>query len=206
MVFLVVLFLVGEIFIADAGAYDINRVLMPETVGVIQETASNQYAVCEDCPLSRPLSETEKPVPPPAKPLIAISFSSGTPIEHVKPAEEKHDEARVDEKRPIDEKKPITVYFDFDSSSLKGGEKQKLKAAYRDIEGKELRVVGYTCDLGPQVYNERLAVRRAESVARYLTALGVPEALIKVEGRGKCCYFDPTKRTVNRRVEINQQH
>lgn len=48
-----------------------------------------------------------------------------------------------------------------------------------------ISVVGYTDRLGSDAYNQLLSQRRAESVAEYLEAKGVPGALISAQGRGK---------------------
>jgi outer membrane protein OmpA-like peptidoglycan-associated protein len=93
-----------------------------------------------------------------------------------------------------EEKCTETVYFDFDSFELKPSEKAKLDSLSRDIE---YRVRGYTCDIGPKDYNDRLALKRADAVRGYLGSI-----VKEVGGKGKCCYADKTDKSKNRRVEI----
>jgi outer membrane protein OmpA-like peptidoglycan-associated protein len=83
--------------------------------------------------------------------------------------------------------------FAFDRYSLKditdGGRAQLDTLASRLLEEKDriahIRVVGYTDRLGSDAYNQVLSQRRAETVAKYLVAKGVPDALIAAEGLGK---------------------
>ncbi|MFK2889989.1 OmpA family protein [Dyella flagellata] len=83
--------------------------------------------------------------------------------------------------------------FAFDRYSLKditdGGRAQLDALAAHLLDEKDriahISVVGYTDPLGSDDYNQVLSQRRAETVASYLIAKGVPEDLIGAEGRGK---------------------
>lgn len=86
-----------------------------------------------------------------------------------------------------------TVYFDLNSPMLKPSEKAKLDGLSKNFI---YEMIGYTCDTGTKDYNDRLALKRAESVKEYLGGLG------KARGDGKCCYADKTDKSKNRRVEI----
>jgi peptidoglycan-associated lipoprotein len=99
----------------------------------------------------------------------------------------------------------LTVYFDFDSSDLKGGEKQKVEQAVRRLRAAEhIKVTGYTCDLGSPEYNIKLGLRRANSVARYLIELGIEEGRISKGSHGPCldAVSDKGRPSLNRRAEI----
>lgn len=94
-----------------------------------------------------------------------------------------------------------TVFFDFDSAVLKEGELEKLKKII--TPGARYELFGYTCAAGDEGYNDRLALRRSQSVYLGLMSLGVDAQHIKMGGKGKCCYGDTDEKSgKNRRVEI----
>lgn len=72
------------------------------------------------------------------------------------------------------------------------------------LVAKSLLIVGYTDDIGPKHYNDKLARKRAESVAAVLYELGISD--IRIEAEGKCCYIadnaTATGRAQNRRVDL----
>ena len=63
-------------------------------------------------------------------------------------------------------------------------------------------LTGYTCDLGSQEVNDRLALKRAEAVRKELIPKGIQ--VEGVAGKGKCCYAAESGEE-NRRVEITSQ-
>ena len=69
-----------------------------------------------------------------------------------------------------------------------------------------LRIVGYTCELGAEVYNQSLSLQRALDVKRVMMELGVAEDRLEVEGRGELDPLAPNDtaegRALNRRVEF----
>jgi outer membrane protein OmpA-like peptidoglycan-associated protein len=78
---------------------------------------------------------------------------------------------------------------------------QRFKAVLTRPGIKGIRVVGFTDDKGSQAYNQELSEKRAREVSRLLTTkFGIPDTLIRAEGKGiSRDYKDPT---LNRRVEI----
>lgn len=97
-----------------------------------------------------------------------------------------------------------TVFFDFDSYILKKTEKQKLLKILPDLKKSntvEIKVDGYTDKVGTKEYNDKLAVKRAMAVRKFLVAQGVRAEKIKISGQGKCCYISDKDRE-NRRVEV----
>jgi flagellar motor protein MotB len=70
----------------------------------------------------------------------------------------------------------------------------------------ELKVAGFTDDIGPQEYNNDLAYQRAIAVCEALRNLGV-DARFEVIGQGRCCYKGDNEtadgRALNRRVELS---
>lgn len=102
----------------------------------------------------------------------------------------------------------LVLQFPFDISSMQAEHRQLLDDfvihTWPDIKNQSLVVTGFTDDTGPQHYNDRLARRRAESVAKALRELGIGD--LQTSAKGKCCYVSandtPHGRADNRRVEI----
>jgi OOP family OmpA-OmpF porin len=80
------------------------------------------------------------------------------------------------------------AFFDFDKSTLKPEGKKSLDALAKDIKIDQVEyitVVGHTDRIGSDAYNQKLSERRADTVAKYLTAKGVPATKIKSSGVGE---------------------
>ncbi|GER92287.1 hypothetical protein A45J_0002 [hot springs metagenome] len=96
----------------------------------------------------------------------------------------------------------LKTNFDFDKSDVKKSELQKLSQKLSELKKADLiEIKGYTDKTGAEEYNDKLALKRAESVKQYLISQGIEETKIKIEAKGKCCYISP-KDSENRRVEI----
>ncbi len=104
---------------------------------------------------------------------------------------------------------PSTVSFDTGKYDLKPALLPVLDSVARAlVDHPELRAVsrGHTDSTGSMATNQQLSVNRAQSVANYLSARGVPAWRMQVQGRG------PTEpiadnstaqgRAMNRRVEL----
>ncbi len=101
------------------------------------------------------------------------------------------------------------AFFDFDKSVLKPAGKAKLTDLVGKIKGINLEViiaVGHTDSVGSDAYNQKLSVRRAESVKAYLVSKGIEKNRIYTEGKGEKQPVADNKtkegRAKNRRVEI----
>lgn len=100
--------------------------------------------------------------------------------------------------------------FDLDSSTLKPAAESTLDELLAVIEDGglvgDIQVVGHTCDLGTEAYNQDLSERRARSVVEYLTAQGIDAGQIDWRGEGETEPRFPNdgerNRSRNRRVEI----
>ena len=104
------------------------------------------------------------------------------------------------------------LFFDFDDSSLRPEAQQIVGTAAINADAGEIRrisVVGHADRSGSNAYNDRLSLRRAETVRDALIALGYPAVRINVAARGEADPLVPTPDGVrepqNRRVEINFQ-
>ena len=101
------------------------------------------------------------------------------------------------------------AFFDFDKSVLKPAGKAKLDDLVGKVKGINLEViiaVGHTDSIGTDAYNQKLSVRRAESVKAYLISKGIEKNRIYTEGKGEKQPVADNKtkegRAKNRRVEI----
>ena len=101
------------------------------------------------------------------------------------------------------------AFFDFDKAVLKPEGKAKLDDLIGKIKGINLEViiaVGHTDDIGTDAYNQKLSVRRAESVKAYLVSKGIEKNRVYTEGKGEKQPIASNKtaegRAKNRRVEI----
>ncbi|MEM1025536.1 MAG: OmpA family protein [Myxococcota bacterium] len=97
------------------------------------------------------------------------------------------------------------VRFGFDSDAIHPSQRPLLDEIARklkEVPGVRLTIVGHACDIGPEPYNLRLSVRRAQAVRRYLIGRGVHDERIAVEGRGERAPLDPSDRSRNRRTEF----
>jgi len=101
------------------------------------------------------------------------------------------------------------AFFDFDKYVLKPEGRAKLDDLVSKIKGVNLEViiaVGHTDSIGSDAYNQRLSVRRAESVKAYLVSKGIERNRVYTEGKGEKqpVADNRTKegRAKNRRVEI----
>ena len=112
---------------------------------------------------------------------------------------------------PVAEKVTLAadVLFDFDKSVLKPEGKNKLDDLASKVKAINLEVViaiGHTDSIGSDAYNQKLSVRRAESVKAYLVSRGVEPNRIYTEGKGEKQPVASNKtkegRQKNRRVEI----
>jgi len=101
------------------------------------------------------------------------------------------------------------AFFDFDKSVLKPAGKAKLDDLVSKVKGINLEViiaVGHTDSVGADGYNQKLSVRRAESVKAYLVSKGIEKNRIYTEGKGEkqpvASNTTSEGRAKNRRVEI----
>jgi OmpA-OmpF porin, OOP family len=101
------------------------------------------------------------------------------------------------------------TFFDFDKSVLKAEGKAKLDDLIGKVKGINLEViiaVGHTDATGSDAYNQKLSVKRAETVKAYLVSKGIQKNRVYTEGKGEKQPVADNKtsagRSKNRRVEI----
>ena len=99
--------------------------------------------------------------------------------------------------------KKWTVFFPVGESALNAEEAQKLANFIKDYQKHafgRVSVTGYTCRLGSSGYNQKLALKRAVTVADAIKNQGINVG--SVTGKAGCCYISDTDPAQNRRVEI----
>jgi hypothetical protein len=83
----------------------------------------------------------------------------------------------------------------------------RLKAILKLLPAATFRVVGHTDSDGAKKKNESLSLQRAETVAKYLSANGIPSARLQTKGAGStepvADNTTPEGRMKNRRVDIS---
>ena len=101
------------------------------------------------------------------------------------------------------------AFFDFDKSVLKPEGKAKLDdliSKVKDIDLEVIIAVGHTDSVGSDAYNQKLSMRRSESVKAYLVSKGIEKNRVYTEGKGEKQPVADNKtkegRAKNRRVEI----
>lgn len=80
------------------------------------------------------------------------------------------------------------IYFDYNRSAIQKEGRAKLEANARRLMAEQdwkLLITGHCDQRGSQSYNLVLGERRAQSVKRYLSDLGVPSSQIQIVSYGK---------------------
>lgn len=107
----------------------------------------------------------------------------------------------------------INIYFDLDSYKLNGEAIKEIKSLLKYLanlnEQYLVIITGHTDRSGKVIYNNNLALKRANSVYNILIKNGVPKEIIKISGFGSKEPAVITKEKavnkLNRRVEIRLQ-
>ena len=121
------------------------------------------------------------------------------------------------EKKTLSTTVRTTVRFAFNRHDIKPSARKALTDLLQEIRKAEsesdggsrfmVMIDGYTDSIGPNAYNDRLALKRALAVKRYLISAGLPAERVQVgKTVGKCCYVAPNRtkagRAANRRAEV----
>ncbi len=123
--------------------------------------------------------ETPKPAPAPEPTPAPAPAPTPAPAPAPKPAP-----------KPVAEKVTFAtdVLFDFDKSDIKPEGRSKLDDLADRVKNVNLEVViaiGYADRIGTTAYNQRLSVRRAESIKAYLVSKGIEANRVYTEGKGE---------------------
>jgi outer membrane protein OmpA-like peptidoglycan-associated protein len=160
-----------------------NYLLAKEKV----EVAKRESLVCYTGKVELPVAQAEPKEPVVQKPV--------EPQESVKVEEPLMVRARI--------------HFDFNRADIKKEYIPLLKEVARVLKENpniNLRIEGYTDDIGTKAYNQKLALRRAMAVKNFLVKEGIKPERIQVVGFGKERYIaentTPIGRLTNRRAEF----
>jgi len=103
-----------------------------------------------------------------------------------------------------------SVYFDFDSYSVKPDYQSMLNAHAQYLgtnKGRKILIQGNTDERGTSEYNLALGQKRAEAVRRSLASMGVPDSQMEAVSLGKekpkATGHDEASWAENRRADIN---
>ena len=160
-------------------------------------TPATAYKDCDGA-LKPVVAAAPAPVAPPAPAPAPVAPPAPAPAAVIAPV-------------PSSEKVTYAAdaFFDFDKAVLKPEAKAKLDdlvGKTKDINLEVIIAVGHTDSVGTDAYNDKLSVRRAESIKAYLTSKGVEANRVYTEGKGKKQPVADNKtaegRAKNRRVEI----
>lgn len=162
---------------------------------------SKELATVDCDPSLAPKPAAAAPAP---APVVAPAPAAAAPAPAVAPA-------RIPEVVPA----PRTVtfradaFFDFDKSAVKPEGQAALRSMINQARGvtiEQVRIEGHTDATGPAKYNIGLAVRRAETVKKFLVQEGIPADKVVAEGVGEAqpVASNATRdgRALNRRVEV----
>ena len=158
-------------------------------------------------------TEPPKPEAQPAPPPAPVPAPKPPPPPEPKPRapEPEKPKPAPEKPKPVAEKVTFAadVLFDFDKAVIKPEGKSKLDDISNKAKGVNLEVViaiGHADSIGSDAYNQRLSVRRAESVKAYLASKGIEANRVYTEGKGEKQPVAENKtangRAKNRRVEI----
>jgi OOP family OmpA-OmpF porin len=184
---------------ARSQAIDSNRFL---TQGERMRTIAWVLAASLTLAAGCATQETPKPAPPAPAPA---------PAPAPQPAPKPEPKPEPPKPKPVAEKVTFAaeVLFDFDKSVVKPDGKAKLDDLAAKVRGMNLEVViaiGHTDSVGTDEYNQKLSVRRAESVKAYLVTKGIEANRVYTEGKGEKQPVADNRtadgRAKNRRVEI----
>jgi outer membrane protein OmpA-like peptidoglycan-associated protein len=144
------------------------------------------------------LETAARPAPPPV-PAPAPAPVTTAPVPPPTPA-------------PATASNDFTVYFDFDSWTLKAEQLKVLDdviATARSGGQSNITIVGHTDTSGPADYNQRLSVKRANVVVEALVQMGARRNALHASGVGETDLAvqtgDNVKEEMNRRTVITLQ-
>jgi OmpA-OmpF porin, OOP family len=171
----------------------------------------NLFAVLVAAAFAAACATTEEPKPAPKPEPIPAPAPKPEPKPAPPPPAPKPEPKPEAKPKPVAEKVTFAadVLFDFDKAVIKPEGKSKLDDLANKVRGINLEVViaiGHADSIGSDAYNQKLSVRRAESVKAYLVSKGIEPNRVYTEGKGEKQPVASNKtkdgRAKNRRTEI----
>ncbi len=93
------------------------------------------------------------------------------------------------------------VHFEFNKADIKKEYLPYLNVIIRHLKNNSkllVKIIGYTDNIGPKSYNDKLAMKRAKAVRNYLIKHGISPKRIEILGKGKADYLFDNKNELNR--------
>jgi Outer membrane protein and related peptidoglycan-associated (lipo)proteins len=117
---------------------------------------------------------------------VEFPIAQAEPQEFIvqKPVEPKEEPARVEEPLMV----RARIHFDFNKANIKKEYIPLLKEVAKVLKENpniNLRIEGYTDDIGTKAYNQKLALKRAMAVKDFLVKEGIEPERIQIVGFGK---------------------
>ena len=110
------------------------------------------------------------------------------------------------QEKPVIGIRLILIHFELGSALLSAAGAETLLSGLQQhgITGESpLAVIGYTCMLGPDKFNQRLSLKRAESVADFLRVHGFVVTHVQGQGPRNPITYNLQEFYKNRRVQIS---
>lgn len=145
-------------------------------------------------------------------------YDFGTPYRPVEPYRDVEISREITEAAPLAEPQVIRnevslsgeALFAFDSAMLTPAAQAELAPLVQRLRESNVgavEIVGHTCDIGTENYNQGLSERRAAAVRDWLAGQGVPAGILHASGRGerspRFANDSADNRSRNRRVELS---
>lgn len=116
---------------------------------------------------------------------------------------------KVNQEPYLVEKITLRFQFKFNSVDLDDNTEDFLNDLSKTLEADpqlKIKIVGHTDNVGSDKFNERLSIKRAETVQKFLLKRGINHSRITVDGKGMSQPIKDNEteenRAINRRVEI----
>jgi type IX secretion system PorP/SprF family membrane protein len=137
------------------------------------------------------------------KKLIVVQQFDSTKLKY------EADAGRVKHEPYLVEKITLRFQFSYNSVDLDDDTEEFLNDLSKTLEANpqlQIKIIGHTDNIGSPKYNEKLSMRRAEEVKRFLTKRGINSDRIQAVGKGMdepiMNNESEANRALNRRVEI----
>ncbi|MFN7118384.1 MAG: OmpA family protein [Saprospiraceae bacterium] len=96
-----------------------------------------------------------------------------------------------------------TIFFEFDKAQMSTNEVNSLNGFLQRLKNKNIQrveIIGFSDDVGTDMYNLKLSEERAKQIALYLKENGILVDRIYIEGKGEI--KDDKPKNLNRKVDI----
>lgn len=174
-----------------AGFYDYN-LNGSSAINIVVDP--RQQILCDSCLTARSLTPyIHTPFAKPQPALLPLAVVATTELYSTTANKDSNN-------KEIKPSQPTVIRFNVGSAVISTAGHVQIHEAISQHPGHSAAVVGYTCQLGTQAFNDTLAHARATEVTKKLELSGVK--VTKTEAAGKCCYVSENN-SQNRRVEIH---